>query len=75
MSYCSLHNHTYTSNIRMLDSINRPETMVKRAIELGISGMAFTDHECLSAAVTILKLRDKIKDKTLIESIEYFYFS
>ena len=63
MSYCSLHNHTYTSNVRMLDSINRPEDMVKRAIELGISGMAFTDHECLSAAVSILKLRDKTKEE------------
>lgn len=63
MSYCSLHNHCYTSNIRMLDSINRPEDMVKRAIELGISGMAFTDHECLSAAVTILKIRDKVKEE------------
>ncbi len=62
MSYCSLHNHTYASNIRMLDSINRPEDMVKRAIELGLSGMAFTDHESLSAAVTILKIRDKVKE-------------
>ncbi len=62
MHYCSLHNHTYASNIRMLDSINRPEDMVKRAVELGLSGMAFTDHESLSAAVTILKIRDKIKE-------------
>lgn len=62
MSYCSLHNHDYTSNIRMLDSINRPEDMVNRAIELGISGMAFTNHESLSSAVTILKVRDKIKE-------------
>ena len=63
MSYCSLHNHTYASNVRMLDSINRPEDMVKRAIELGITGMAFTDHECLSPAVSILKLRDKVKEE------------
>ena len=63
MSYCSLHNHCYSSNVRMLDSINRPEDMVPRAIELGITGMAFTDHECLSAAVSILKLRDKIKEE------------
>lgn len=62
MSYVSLHNHCYASNIRMLDSINRPESMVNRAIELGLQGMAFTDHESLSAAVSILKLRDKIKE-------------
>ena len=63
MAYCSLHNHTYASNIRMLDSINRPKDMVKRAIELGITGMAFTDHECLSAAVSVLKIRDAIKEE------------
>ena len=72
MSYCSLHNHTYASNIRMLDSINRPEDMVKRATELGITGMAFTDHECLSAAVTILKLRDKYPDFKFIFGNEIY---
>lgn len=63
MGFVSLHNHTYSSNIRFLDSINRPEEMINRAIELGFSGIAFTDHESLSAAVTILKIRDKIKEK------------
>ena len=62
MNYCSLHNHTaYGSNIRFLDSINRPDEMINRAIELGYKGMAFTEHECLSSAVTILKARDKIQ--------------
>lgn len=61
MGYASLHNHCYSSNLRFLDSINRPEDMVNRALELGITGMAFTDHESLSAAVTILKLRDEIQ--------------
>lgn len=58
--FASLHNHTWASNQRFLDSINRPEEMVNRAIELGFSGIAFTDHEALSAAVDILKIRDKI---------------
>lgn len=61
MGYVSLHNHTFASNIRFLDSINKPNEMVAKAISLGFSGMAFTDHESLSAAVTILKIRDKIK--------------
>lgn len=60
-TYCSLHNHCYASNIRFLDSINRPEDMINKAINLGLTGIAFTDHESLSAAVDILKIRDKIK--------------
>ena len=58
--FCSLHNHTYASNIRFLDSINKPEEMINKAINLGSSGIAFTDHESLSAAISILKIRDKI---------------
>ena len=58
--FCSLHNHTYASNIRFLDSINKPEEMINKAINLGFSGIAFTDHESLSAAISILKIRDKI---------------
>ena len=61
MSFYSLHNHTSASNIRFLDSINRPSEMIKKAIELGFGGIAFTDHESLSAAVEIIKERDKIK--------------
>ena len=63
MSYFSCHNHTYSSNVRFLDSINRPEEMINKAISLGFSGIAFTDHECLSAAISIIKIRDKIKEK------------
>lgn len=62
MGFISLHNHCYASNIRFLDSINRPEEMVQKAIDLGFSGIAFTDHESLSAAVTVLKIRDSIKE-------------
>lgn len=60
--FYSLHSHTYASNIRFLDSINRPSSMIKKAIDLGFGGIAFTDHESLSAAVEIIKERDKIKE-------------
>ena len=60
--FASLHNHTYSSNVRFLDSINRPEDMVKKAISLGFSGIAFTDHEALCSAIDILKAKDKIKE-------------
>ena len=44
-----VHSHTYYSNIRLLDSINRPKDLIKRAIELGLAGIAITDHECISS--------------------------
>ena len=43
------HSHTHYSNFRLLDSINRPKELVKRAIENGLSGIAITDHETLAS--------------------------
>lgn len=61
MGYISLHNHCWASNMRFLDSINRPEDLIDKALKLGFSGLAFTDHESLSAAVSILHKRDEIE--------------
>ena len=44
-----VHSHTHYSNIRLLDCINRPKQLIDRAIELGLAGIAITDHECLSS--------------------------
>lgn len=61
LDFYSLHNHTEKSNIRMLDCINKPKDLVNRALELNYKGIAITDHECLSAAVDFLKIKDKVK--------------
>lgn len=37
------------SNLRLLDSINRPKNLIDKAIKLGLSGIAITDHECISS--------------------------
>ena len=60
--YFSPHNHTHYSNLRLLDSINRPEDLIDKAIEMGLSGIAITDHECLSGAVKINQYAQKIKE-------------
>lgn len=60
-NYTSLHNHGEFSNIRFLDSCIKIEDLVNRAIELNFKGLAVTDHECLSSAVKLLKIRDKIQ--------------
>lgn len=50
-----LHNHTEYSNIRLLDSINKVDKLIDRAIALGSNGIAITDHEVLSAHVDAIK--------------------
>ncbi len=50
------HSHSMYSNLRLLDSINRPKELVERAIELGLAGIAITDHESLSSHVEIDRL-------------------
>lgn len=51
------------SNYRLLDAINRPEHLFDRAIEIGLTGFAITDHETLSGHVRIMKHRDKLKEE------------
>lgn len=48
-SYFNCHAHTMYSNLRLLDCINRPKDLIDTSIKLGLSGIAITDHECLSA--------------------------
>lgn len=57
------HAHTMYSNIRLLDCINRPKDLINRAIDLGLSGIAITDHECLSASMEVNKYAKEIKEK------------
>ena len=45
------HSHTEYSNFRLLDCINKVPNLINRAVEIGLAGIAITDHECLSAHV------------------------
>ena len=60
-SYFGCHNHTMYSNLRLLDCINRPEDLINKARELGLSGIAITDHECISAHVIANKIAKQFK--------------
>ena len=63
MSYVSVHNHTHYSNIRLLDCITKPIDLIDRSFELGLSGVAITDHECLSSHVEAVQhYKAKYKD-------------
>ena len=57
------HSHTMYSNIRLLDSINKPKDLVNRAIELGLKGIAITDHECLSAHMELNMYQEEIQNE------------
>ena len=56
------HSHTTFSNIRLLDCINSPEALIDRAVQLGLNGIAITDHESLGSAVIIKKYEKIIQE-------------
>ena len=58
-----VHAHTEYSNLRLLDCINKPKKLIDRAIELGLSGIAITDHECISSHPEINIYAEEIQEK------------
>ena len=62
MNRFSIHNHTDASNIRLVDSINQLQNLVKRGKEIGLAGMAITDHETIAQSIRICKLQDEYPD-------------
>lgn len=59
MKYVSLHNHTEYSNIKIIDSINRFELMVDYAWDLGLGGLAMTEHDFLGGTLKALDVYKK----------------
>ena len=53
-SYTSTHNHTEFSNLKLIDSINRVEELIQYAYDLGLNGVAITDHDCISGHVEMI---------------------
>lgn len=63
---CETHAHSHFSNIRLLDSINRPKDLILTAAKLGLKGIALTDHEVLAGHVEWLQLEEKLKKENKI---------
>ena len=61
MDRFELHSHTHYSNIRLLDCINRPKDLIKRAMELGLKGISITDHEALCGHIELNQLQQEIQ--------------
>lgn len=58
-----LHSHTTRSNVRLIDAINTPESLIDKAIDIGLKGIAITDHEILSAHPIANKYAMSIMEK------------
>lgn len=58
----SPHNHTYFSNLRGLDALSSPEELIDRAVEIGLSGLAITEHGCVSSHVRANEYCQKIQE-------------
>ena len=54
-TYASLHCHTDYSNLRLIDSINKVESLIDYANEIGLAAVAITDHDSISAHHRALK--------------------
>jgi len=48
VSRFSTHNHTEYSNLRLIDCTNKPKNLIDRAINIGLAGLAITDHETIA---------------------------
>lgn len=56
------HTHTTISNLRLLDCINDPIQLIDKAIELGLAGIAITDHEALCAHMDVNEYAKKLQE-------------
>lgn len=61
--YWGCHNHTQYSNITTgLDSINKLPDLVAKAKELGMRGLAITNHDNLSEVIEINRMQKKLRE-------------
>lgn len=56
------HAHTDASNIRGLDCINKTEELIQYASDIGLNGIAITDHETLTNHIKAIKYLKKAKE-------------
>lgn len=71
-----IHNHSDYSNLKLRDSTNSISDMLEYSLELGLPGIALTDHESLSGHVKVDKYikdnQDRFKDFTVAYGNEIY---
>ena len=68
LAFVPLHNH---SDYSLLDGASQLPAMVDRAVELGMSALALTDHGVMYGAIELLKLCAKAGIKPIIGNEMY----
>lgn len=58
--FVELHTHTEFSNVRLLDCLNKLKDLINHANNIGLQGVAITDHECLSGHIKALNVVKEI---------------
>lgn len=61
MSYYNLHCHSEFSNLRFLDAVAKLPDLIDKSIELGLKGIALTDHETVSGWVRAIQRQKKLQ--------------
>ena len=61
-----IHSHSMYSNLRLIDSINKPRDLIQTAYNKGLTGITLTDHECISGHINFLQEAQILKEKKLI---------
>ena len=56
------HCHTEMSNFRLLDCIIKLPDLIKRGKEIGLAGLAVTDHETIAQSIRVCKLQKENPD-------------
>lgn len=63
MNPFNIHTHTSYSNLKLRDSTNKPEDLLDYTLELGIPGIAITDHSTISSHVRASRYIEENKEK------------
>lgn len=61
--YTPLHVHSEYSNQTMLDALNKIPQLVDYCVDLGLHGMALTDHETIAGAVKYLRYYEGLDEE------------
>lgn len=74
--FSELHAHDEYSNVRLIDSTVKLTTLIDTAFEIGLKGVAITDHECLSGHIKAIKHykqnEEKYKDFKIVLGNEIY---
>ena len=61
--YAGLHNHTEVSNLKLVDSINKIEELIQYGADIGLAGLAITDHDSVGAHVRAWNYYNKMPEE------------